>query len=63
MVHFDLDIKACSLYVIWVKQDQIGAKIVCIPKNMHSRSPMTAGQARTPEQRQGIKRVESNENL
>jgi len=40
MVHFSLDIKACCLYVIWEKQDQIWAKMLCIPKNMHSRSHM-----------------------
>jgi len=40
MVRFSLIIKTCCLYVIWEKQDQIWAKIVCIPKNMHSRTPM-----------------------
>jgi len=39
MVHFSLNIKGCSLYVIWEKQDQIWAKIFCILKNMHSRTP------------------------
>jgi len=29
------------LYVIWEKQDQVWAKIFCIPKNMYSRTPMT----------------------
>jgi len=40
MVHFSLNIKTCCLYVIWEKQDQNWAKIFCIPKNMHSRTPM-----------------------
>jgi len=40
MVHFSLNIKAWCLYVIWEKQDQIWAKFFCIPKNMHSRTPM-----------------------
>jgi len=31
------------LYVIWEKTDQIWAKIFCIPKNMRSRTPMSAG--------------------
>jgi len=42
MVHFSLNIKACCLYINWEKQDQIWAKIFCIPKNMHSRTPMIA---------------------
>ena len=42
MVHFSLNIKACCLYVIWEKQDQIWAKIFCIPKIMHSRTPIIA---------------------
>jgi len=42
MIHFSLNIKACCLYVIWEKQDQIWANIFCIPKNMHSRTPMAA---------------------
>ena len=40
MVHYSLNIKACCSYVIWEKQDQIWAQICCIPKNMHSRTPM-----------------------
>jgi len=40
MVHFSLNIKAWCLYAIREKQDQIWAKIFCIPKNMHSRTPM-----------------------
>jgi len=27
-------------YVIWEEQDQIWAKMFCIPKNMHSRTSM-----------------------
>jgi len=42
MEHFSLNIKACCLYVIGEKQDQIWAKIFCIPKIMHSRTPMVA---------------------
>jgi len=42
MVHFGPNIKACCLYVIWAKRDQLWAKIFCIPKNMHSRTPMYA---------------------
>jgi len=30
----------CCLYVIWEIQDQIWAKTFCIPKNLHSRTPM-----------------------
>jgi len=45
MVHFSLNIKAWCLYVIWEKQDQIWAKIPCISKNMHSRTPMVFGRA------------------
>jgi len=40
MVHISLNIKACCLYVIWEKQDEIWAKFFCIPKNMHSRTLM-----------------------
>jgi len=40
MVRFSLNIKTCCLYVIRETQDQIWAKIFCIPKNMHSRTPM-----------------------
>jgi len=40
MVHFSLNIKVCCLYVIWEKEDKIWPKIFCIPKNMHSRTPM-----------------------
>jgi len=40
MVRFSLNIKTWCLYVIWEKQDQIWAKICCIPKNMHSRASM-----------------------
>jgi len=40
MVHFSLNIKACCIYVIWEKQDKIWAKMFCILKNMHSRTPM-----------------------
>jgi len=40
MVGFSLNIKTCCLYVIWEKQVQIWAKLFCIPKNMHSRTPM-----------------------
>ena len=32
MVHFILNIKACCLYVIWERQDQIWAKIVASSK-------------------------------
>jgi len=32
MVHFSLNIKACCLYLIWEKQDQIWAKIFASPK-------------------------------
>jgi len=42
MVRFSLDIKTCCLFVIWEKQDKIWAKFFCIPKNMHSRTPMCA---------------------
>ena len=41
MVRFCLGIKTCSAQVIWEKQDQIWAKILGIPKNMHSRTPKT----------------------
>jgi len=41
MLRFSLNIKACCLYVIWEKQDQISANIFCIPKNMHSRTSMS----------------------
>jgi len=40
MAHFSRNIKACCLYVIRERQDQIWAKIFCIPKNMHSRTLM-----------------------
>jgi len=40
MVRFSLNIKTCYLYVTWEIQDKIWAKIFCIPKNMHSRTPM-----------------------
>jgi len=40
MVRFSLNIKTCCLYVTWKIQDHIWAKIFCIPKNMHSRTPM-----------------------
>jgi len=40
ILSFSLNIKTCCLYVIWKKQDQIWAKILCIPKNMHYRTPM-----------------------
>jgi len=45
MIHFSLNIKACCLYVIWGKKDQIWVKNFCIPKNMHSRTlmPSTSG--------------------
>jgi len=42
MVGFRLNIKTCCLHFIWEKQDQIWAKIFCIPKHMHSRTPMCA---------------------
>jgi len=40
MVGFSLNIKTRCLYVTWEIQDQIWAKHFCIPKNMHSRTPM-----------------------
>jgi len=40
MVRFGFNIKTCCLNVIWEKQDQIWAKIFCIPKNIHVRTPM-----------------------
>jgi len=40
MARFSLNIKTCCLYVTWEIEDQIMAKIFCIPKNMHSHTPM-----------------------
>jgi len=40
VVRFSLNIKTYCLYVTWEIQDQIWAKIVCIPTNMHSRTLM-----------------------
>jgi len=48
MVHFSLNIKACCLYVISEEQDQIWTKIFCIPKNMHSRTPMVPSSGSAP---------------
>jgi len=42
MVRFSLNIKTCCLHVTWEIQDQIWAKIFCIPKKMNSRTPMGA---------------------
>jgi len=42
MVRFSLNTKTFCLYVIWGKQDQIWAKIFCIPKNRHSRTPVVS---------------------
>ena len=39
MVRFSLNIKTFCLYVIW--ENQIWAKIFCIPKNRHSRTFMS----------------------
>jgi len=35
---------------MWEKQDQIWAKIFCIPKNMHSRAPMMSTRLHTAPQ-------------
>jgi len=40
MVRFSLNIKTCCLHGIWEKQDGIWVKIFCIPKNIHSHTPM-----------------------
>jgi len=48
MVHFSLNIEARCLYVIWEKQDQIWGKSSCIPKNMHSRTPMSHSPKHVP---------------
>jgi len=40
IVRFSLNSKTCCLYVVWEKQDKIWANIFCIPKIMHSRTPM-----------------------
>jgi len=43
MVRFSLNNKTCCLYVTWEIQDQIWAKMFCIPKNIPYRTPMAAG--------------------
>jgi len=42
MVRFSLNINTCCLHIAWEIQDQIWAKIFCIPKNILSRTPMPA---------------------